>query len=82
MLMLIFRMSRLFIVGFERIFVFSNALNYQVSDVITVYVWRLGLVQAQFSLTTAIGLVQSVLAFTLLFTANKLSKKLSGLGLW
>jgi len=82
MLMLIFRISRLFMVGFERIFVFSNPLNYHVSDVLAVYIYRLGLLQAQYSLTAAIGLAQAVVAFTLLFVANKLSSKLAGLGLW
>ncbi len=46
------------------------------------YVYRLGLVEAQYSLTTAIGLVQSVLGFLMLFAANRLSGKLVGLGLW
>ena len=82
MLMLIFRISRLFTVGFERIFVFANPLNYQVSDVLAVYIYRLGLLQAQYSLTAAIGLMQAMVAFSLLFAANKLSSKLAGLGLW
>jgi putative aldouronate transport system permease protein len=47
-----------------------------------VYVYRLGLVEAQYSLTTAIGLFQSVLGFLMLFGANKLSARLAGLGLW
>lgn len=82
MLLLIFRIAGFFSVGFERIFVFSNPLNYEVSDVLGVYVYRLGLIQAQYSRTAAIGLTQSVLAFTLLFTANRLSGRIAGLALW
>ena len=82
MLLLIFRISRLFLVEFERIFVFANPLNYGVSDVLAVYIYRLGLVQAQYSLTAAIGLVQSVIAFCLLFAAHKIARKLTGIGLW
>ena len=81
-LLSIFRISGLLNVGFERIFVFSNPLNYEVSDVITVYVYRLGLTQSQYSRSAAIGLTQSVISFILLFTANKLSGKLAGLALW
>ena len=69
-------------VGFERIFVFSNPLNYHISDVLPVYIYRLGLVQAQYSLTAAIGLVQAVVAFVLLFAANRISGKLAGVWLW
>ena len=82
MLLLIFRISRLFLVEFERIFVFANPLNYGVSDVLAVYIYRLGLEQAQYSLTAAIGLVQSVIAFCLLFAAHKIARKLTGIGLW
>ena len=82
MLLLIFRISRLFLVEFERIFVFANPLNYGVSDVLAVYIYRLGLVQAQYSLTAAIGLVQSLIAFCLLFAAHKIARKLTGIGLW
>ena len=82
MLLLIFRISRLFLVEFERIFVFSNPLNYGVSDVLAVYIYRLGLEQAQYSLTAAIGLVQSLIAFCLLFAAHKIARKLTGIGLW
>lgn len=81
-LLLIFRIAAFISVGFERIFVFSNPINYEVSDVIAVWVYRRGLVEAQYSLTSAIGLTQSVIGFTLLFTANKVAAKVAGLGLW
>jgi putative aldouronate transport system permease protein len=82
MLLLIFRIASFFSVGFERIFVFSNALNYSVSDTLAVYVYRMGLVETQYSRTAAIGLTQSVLAFALLFTANRVSGRVAGLSLW
>jgi putative aldouronate transport system permease protein len=81
-LMLVFRISGLISVGFERIFVFSNPLNYEVSDIIGTYVYRLGLIQAQYSRTAAIGLVQSVISFVLLFGANRLAGRSTGLALW
>jgi putative aldouronate transport system permease protein len=81
-LMFILRVSNVFQVGFDRIFMFATGLTYDISDVVSVYVYRLGLVEAQYSLTTAIGLFQSVLGFLMLFGANKLSARLAGLGLW
>ncbi|RAV12701.1 sugar ABC transporter permease [Paenibacillus contaminans] len=81
-LLLLLRLSSIFAIGFERLFVMQNPLVLDVSDVISTYVYRAGLLQAQYSLTTAIGFVQSVLGFLLLITANKLSKKLVGMGLY
>jgi putative aldouronate transport system permease protein len=81
-LMFILRLSSFFVVGFERIFVFANPLTYEVSDVLSVYIYRIGLEQAQYSLTTAIGLVQSVLGVLMLYGGNRLASKVAGLGLW
>ena len=81
-LLLLLRLSGIFTIGFERIFLLQNPVVYSVADVISTYIYRLGLEQAQFSLTTAIGLVQSVLGFALLLGANRLSSRLAGLGLY
>ncbi|GGD72828.1 ABC transporter permease [Paenibacillus nasutitermitis] len=82
MLLFLLRLASIFDVGFERIFLMQNPLVYDVSDVISTYVYRVGLEQSQFSLTTAIGLTQSLLAFLLLIISNRLAKKLTGLGLY
>jgi putative aldouronate transport system permease protein len=81
-LMFLLRLSTIFTIGFERIFLLQNPVVYSVSDVIATYVYRLGLEQAQFGLTTAIGFTQSVLGFALLLGANSLSRRLVGLGLY
>lgn len=81
-LLLLLRLSNLFEIGFERIFLLQNPLVIEVSDVISTYVYRIGLQNSQYSLTTAIGFVQSVLGFLMLITANKVSKKLVGVGLY
>ncbi|WP_409342375.1 ABC transporter permease [Paenibacillus sp. MBLB4367] len=82
MLLFLLRLAHIFEVGFERVFLMQNPLVYDVSDVISTYVYRLGLEQSQYSLTTAIGFMQSVLGFLLLVISNRLSKKLTGLGLY
>jgi len=81
-LLLLLRLSTIFTVGFDRIFTLQNPLVLDVSDVTSTYIYRLGLEKAQYSLTTAIGVVQSTLGFILLVTANRLSKKVVGMGLY
>jgi putative aldouronate transport system permease protein len=81
-LLLLLNLASMFGVGFDRVFLFQNPLVYNVSDVVSTYVYRLGLEQAQYSLTTAIGLTQSVLGFVMLVGSNYISKKISGMGLY
>jgi putative aldouronate transport system permease protein len=81
-LLFLLRISNVFTVGFERVYTMQNPLVFKVSDVISTYVYRVGLEQAQYSLTTAIGLTQSLLGFLLLVSANRLSKKIAGVGLY
>lgn len=82
MIMLIFRVASIFGIGFERIFLLQNALNRSASEVISTYVYSLGIDKAMFSLTTAIGLVQSVLGLILVFSANTLARKVTGYGIY
>jgi putative aldouronate transport system permease protein len=81
-LLLLLRLSSIFSVGFDRIFTLQNPLVLGVSDVTSTYIYRLGLENAQYSLTTAVGFVQSLLGFILLLSANRLSKKWVGMGLY
>lgn len=81
-LLLLLRLSNMFEIGFDRMFVMQNPIVLDVSDVISTYVYRIGLEKSQYSLTTAIGFVQSILGFLMLITANKVSKKLVGMGLY
>lgn len=81
-MMFLLRLSGIFVVGFDRIFNLQNAMNFGVSEVISTYVYHVGLEQSQYSLTTAVGLVQSMLGFTLLVGGNKLSSKFVNLGLY
>ena len=81
-LLLLLQLANMFGIGFERVFMLQNPLVYDVSEVISTYIYRIGLERSQYSLTTAIGLMQSLMAFVLLITSNRLSKKLTGMGLY
>jgi putative aldouronate transport system permease protein len=80
--MLLLDIGRMMNVGFEQIYVLSNPTVYATGDVISTYVYRLGLGQGRFSLTTAIGLFQSVIGFILLTTCNTISRRFFDKGLW
>lgn len=68
--------------GFDRPFAFKNNLVMNVCDVISTYVYRVGIKGLQFSLTTAVGLFQSVVGVIFLLAANKISRKLGERGIW
>lgn len=63
--------------GFDQIFNLYNPLVYQTADIIDTYVYRVGLVERQYSLGTAVGLLRSVVGIILILSANKLAQKLT-----
>jgi putative aldouronate transport system permease protein len=67
--------------GFDRIWNFLTPLTWSVGDVFDTYVYRVGIMQGQYSVTTAIGLFQSLVGFILVFGFNMLTRRRSG-GLW
>lgn len=81
-IMLILRMGSMMDVGFEHIYNLTNPAVRQVSDVISTYVYRVGIEGAQYSYTTAVGLFQSVVSMILVFSANKIAKLLGEGGIW
>ena len=71
-------------VGFEKVYLMQNSLNLNYSEVISTYVYKVGLGSGlnDFSLGTAIGMFNSVINFMLLLTTNWLSNKISGSGIF
>jgi putative aldouronate transport system permease protein len=65
--------------GFDQIYALYNPIVYETGDVIDTYVYRVGLLGQQYSFATAIGLLKSVVSFTLLIAANKLSIKFANM---
>ena len=81
-LLLILSMPGLMSAGYDQIFPLQNPSNMAVSDILDIYVVRLGLVQAQYSLSTAIGLFVSLINLGLVLGANKAAKMLGYEGLF
>ncbi|WP_256865507.1 sugar ABC transporter permease [Paenibacillus sp. 32352] len=69
-------------VGFEKAFLMQNSLNLQTSEVISTYVYKVGLLQSQFSFSAAVGLFNSVINLVMLLTVNKLAKRLGQSGIF
>lgn len=73
--MLILKCGMLMNVGFEKILLLYNPSIYSTADVISSHVQRLGIEQAQYGYSTAVGLFNSIVGMILLFVSNSLSKK-------
>lgn len=81
-ILLILNMGSLLGVGFEKILLLQNPLNMGASDVISTFVYRSGLENAQYSFSTAVGLFNSVINAILLITVNQIVRKTSENSLW
>ena len=82
--LLILNMGQMINVGFEKVFMMQNPLNLKVSEVISTYVYKVGLIGGvvNFSYAAAIGLFNSFVGFVMLVSANQIMKKISSYSLW
>jgi ABC-type polysaccharide transport system permease subunit len=69
-------------IGFEKVYLMQNPANYSVSEIISTYVYKIGIREAQLSLSTAIGLFNAAVNFILLMIVNQLAKKASDISLF
>lgn len=73
--LLILRAGGLLSVGFEKVLLLQNPLNLASSEIISTYVYKMGLQSFQYSLSTAIGLFNTLVNLVILLTVNWLAKK-------
>ncbi|WP_430081156.1 ABC transporter permease [Paenibacillus ferrarius] len=81
-IMFILRSGNLLNVGFEKIILLYNPVVYETADVISSFVYRKGLLEFNWSYSSAVGLFNSVLNLILLIAANRFSKKMTDNSLW
>ena len=81
-IMLILSIGSIAGTGFETSYFLSNGLNYDRSNVLAYYVYEIGLRRANFSYSSAVGLVLSSVSATLMLTGNAIVKKINGKGLF
>ena len=81
-LLLIMNCGSIMNVGFEKAFLMQRPLNLETSEVISTYVYKLGIQDMQYSMATAVGVFNSVINFALVITVNTISRRLSDSSLW
>lgn len=79
---LIFSCANVVNIGMDKIFLMQTSLNASVSEVISTFVYKVGVVNANFGFSTAAGLFQSLVSFGLLVLVNQLSRRMSDTSLW
>lgn len=82
MIVLIMNFGSIMSVGFEKAYLMQNSLNQSTSEIISTYVYKIGIQKAQYSYTTAIGLFNAVINLVLLVIVNHISKKASEISLF
>jgi len=81
-IMFILSVGNLFTIGYEKAYLMQNTINTSVSEIISTYVYKVGLQNAQYSFSTAVGLFNSIVNFALLIVVNAFSRKLSDISLF
>ena len=76
-IMFILRTGSVMSVGFEKVYLLQNTLNSSASEIISTYVYKMGLVSSQYSLSAAIGLFNNIINLILLLSVNYISRKMS-----
>lgn len=79
---LILQIGQLMNLGYEKALLLYNEATYSTSDIISTYVYRMGLEQSDFSYATAIDVMNAVINILLVTMANKISKKVTDTSLW
>ncbi|MCR5790671.1 MAG: ABC transporter permease subunit [Lachnospiraceae bacterium] len=81
-LLLIMSLGTMMSVGFEKVYLLYNTAVYETADVIQTYVYRQGIQSNNYSYATAVGLFNSVINFAIVFTANRISRRVSDTAIW
>lgn len=81
-IMLIMRAGEIMDVGFEKAFLLQNSINLDYSEIISTYVYKIGIQGGQFSYSAAIGLFNNVINLLLLLAVNRIARKVSDISLW
>ena len=81
-ILFIMRIGNLLTIGWEKLLLMQNDLNIQTLEVISTYIYRAGIVESQYDFAAAVQLLQTVLNFVLLISANKMAKRMGQVSLW
>ncbi len=82
MVMFLLRVGQLLTMDFQRVLLLYTPSTYETADILGTYIYRRGIVSADFSFATAVGLFQSLVGLVFLLSANTIAKKLGQTSLW
>lgn len=80
--LLILNTGKVMTVGFEKVYLMQTSLNLATSEVLSTYIYKIGLINGQFSLSTAVGLFNSLVNLCMLVIVNFISRRLTETSLW
>ena len=78
----ILAIGKLLMLGYEKVLLMYNQFTMPVADILSTFVYRKGINGGMHSYATAVGLFESIIAFILVFSTNRFSRKLTGDSLW
>lgn len=81
-MMFILEIGKIMNIGFQKAYLMQNGLNISASEIIPTYIYKVGLIDAQFSYSAAIGLFNNIINIILLVSVNRLAQKTSEHSLW
>jgi len=81
-ILLILDLGRIMQVGYEKAYLMQNSLNIVTSEILQTYVYKVGLINAQFSFAGAVGLFNAVINLTLLLSVNSIARRIGETSLW
>jgi len=81
-ILLVLQLGNIMAISFDRPYLMQNSLVMDYGDVISTYVYRVGIQAGNFSIATAVGLFQSVICLVFLLSANFITNKLGEQGIW
>jgi putative aldouronate transport system permease protein len=80
--MLILNVGSMMNVGYQKVFLMQNNMNLRTAEVISTYVYKVGLKQANYSFSTAINLMNTLVSLILVTSTNYISRRLTETSLW
>ena len=69
-------------IGFDKVYLMQNSINMPVSEIISTYIYKKGILDTDYSFSAAVGLFNNIINFMLLISVNGLSRRVSGNSLW
>ncbi len=81
-ILLIMAVGQIMSIGFDKVYLMQNSINMPVSEIISTYIYKKGILDTDYSFSAAVGLFNNIINFVLLISVNGLSRRVSGNSLW